>query len=425
MGGNAVRGSRNRRCLQLLLVMAIVCLTAIAGIARFGLVRSSSRGIDLVATARNIISMEPDEVKLLRSREVDDHEEGRLEYYFHQLSEKEQRAYREMLTSLRSWEPEFYLTVGQDDEIDRVFHAVLNDHPELFWARNRNTVYKTVYTGQEYSRFTPSYLYGTGDPVVPGPGPLAEQIQADIDTACRQIDAMIPSDADAYQKAETVYSWLIGQTEYAETENDQSVAGVFHDRIAVCAGYAAAFQLLAEHVGLECIYVEGSSLTGGEGHAWNIVSIDGTWYYVDVTNGDQPEFLTGDFASLSEHHTILMDYLCPFPAEYERMYRASDMFSVPACTSTEKNFYVMNGSCFDYYDQGELNSYFHMRIDNGAAVIRFKYSGEEPFLSASYDWPGSAGMEDAVQYYMAKNGLSQVQFHYGSLDGLYTMYYIF
>lgn len=42
------------------------------------------------------------------------------------------------------------------------------------------------------------------------------------------------------------------------------------------------------------------------------------YYYVDATNGDQPDFLNGNAAQLEEHKTIIYDYLCPFPEEYEK-----------------------------------------------------------------------------------------------------------
>ena len=48
--------------------------------------------------------------------------------------------------------------------------------------------------------------------------------------------------------------------------------------------------------------------------------LDGEYYYFDATNGDQPEFLEGDAVQLAEHKTILYDYLCPFPEEYEMTY---------------------------------------------------------------------------------------------------------
>ena len=44
-------------------------------------------------------------------------------------------------------------------EIDRVYHAVLKDHPELFWVHNREKVYKTTYSGRDYCQFSPGYTY--------------------------------------------------------------------------------------------------------------------------------------------------------------------------------------------------------------------------------------------------------------------------
>jgi len=402
-------------------LLLIVALGA-AGVWRYGVVPGDREEIDLLATARNILSFEPPQVKILRSQEVPEIEEGRQEYYFSRLNEREQRSYREMLASFRAWESEFYLTVSKDEEIDRVYHAVLNDHPEIFWVRNRRPVYKTLYSGQDYCSFTPSYSYmdenGEKDTQA------LESIEASMEQAFRNVQAMLGEDASDYEKVSTVYTYLIDHTEYSESEDDQSIAGAFWKNEAVCAGYAGAVQYLLERLGVFCIYVEGASRDSEEGHAWNIARIDGEYYYVDATNGDQPDFLVGDAVSLAEHKTILMDYLCPFPEEYEQTYQASELFELPVCTSKAYNFYLLNNGCFDTYDPAQLNAYFHMRID-GAAVIRFKYSTPEAFFEALQYWAEDEYMAEALQYYMIHYGLSQVQYHYGVLDSLLTVYYIF
>ena len=89
---------------------------------------------------------EPVEVRTLRKQQVTQSDEGHQEYYFGLLNEDEQRGYREILEGIRSFEEKFYLSLSGDDEIDRVYHAVLKDHPEVFWVHNREKVYKTTYT---------------------------------------------------------------------------------------------------------------------------------------------------------------------------------------------------------------------------------------------------------------------------------------
>ena len=108
---------------------------------------------------------EPGEVRTLKKQEVAQTDEGHQEYYFGLLNEDEQRGYREILEGIRSFEDKFYLSLSGDNEIDRVYHAVLKDHPELFWVHNREKVYKTTYSGR-LSVFSGIYLYRgaeTGD----------------------------------------------------------------------------------------------------------------------------------------------------------------------------------------------------------------------------------------------------------------------
>lgn len=366
--------------------------------------------------AKSVLSGEPEEVEELRQMEVAQSEEGHQEYYFKQLNEEEQRVYRELLKGIRAREKDFYLTLSQDDSIDRCYHAVLKDHPEIFWVHNHEKIYKTTYSDSDYCTFTPGYIYTESE---------ISEIQNAMEAGFQEVSSLIPADASDYEKVRIVYTYVIDNTQYQASDDDQSIAGVFWKKEAVCAGYAGAVQYLLERIGVPCIYVDGSTQGSTEGHAWNIVKLDGEYYYVDATNGDQPDFLNGNAAQLEEHKTIIYDYLCPFPEEYEKKYIRSEELIVPDCTAKDMNFYVLNQGCFDGYDWETIYDYCKMRLDNGAAVVRFKFSNQEAFAAACNELLDNGEVQNVAQYYMKQNGLGQVEYHYGLLDNFYTIYLIF
>lgn len=366
--------------------------------------------------AKSVLSGEPEEVEELRQMEVTQSEEGHQEYYFKQLNEEEQRVYRELLKGIRAREKDFYLTLSQDDSIDRCYHAVLKDHPEIFWVHNHEKIYKTTYSDSDYCTFTPGYIYTESE---------ISEIQNAMEAGFQEVSSLIPADASDYEKVRIVYTYVIDNTQYQASDDDQSIAGVFWKKEAVCAGYAGAVQYLLERIGVPCIYVDGSTQGSTEGHAWNIVKLDGEYYYVDATNGDQPDFLNGNVAQLEEHKTIIYDYLCPFPEEYEKKYIRSEELTVPDCTAKDMNFYVLNQGCFDGYDWETIYDYCKMRLDNGAAVVRFKFSNQEAFAAACNELLDNGEVQNVAQYYMKQNGLGQVEYHYGVLDNFYTIYLIF
>lgn len=366
--------------------------------------------------AKSIISGEPKEVEELRQMEVAQSEEGHQEYYFKQLTEEEQRVYRELLKGIRVREKEFYLTISDDDSIDRSYHAVLKDHPEIFWVHNREKIYKTTYSDSDYCVFTPGYTYTDSE---------IDEIQTAMEQSFQEVRALIPEDAGDYEKVRIVYTYVIDHTQYQTGEDDQSIAGVFWKKSAVCAGYAGAVQYLLERLDIPCIYVDGSTKGSTEGHAWDIVKIGQEYYYVDATNGDQPDFLNGDAAQLEEHKTIIYDYLCPFPEEYEKTYTPSEELTVPACTAKDLDFYVLNQGYFEDYSWQDIYDYCKMRLDNGAAVVRFKFGSQEAFSEACQELLDDGVVQNVAQYYMKLHGLGQVEYHYGVMDNFYTIYFIF
>lgn len=394
--------------------MAAAVLTAAVILQPF----STSAGAlgQIRSIAKSIISGEPKEVEELRQMEVAQSEEGHQEYYFKQLTEEEQRVYRELLKGIRAREKEFYLTISDDDSIDRSYHAVLKDHPEIFWVHNREKIYKTTYSDSDYCVFTPGYTYTDSE---------IDEIQTAMEQSFQEVRALIPEDAGDYEKVRIVYTYVIDHTQYQTGEDDQSIAGVFWKKSAVCAGYAGAVQYLLESLDIPCIYVDGSTKGSTEGHAWDIVKIGQEYYYVDATNGDQPDFLNGDAAQLEEHKTIIYDYLCPFPEEYERTYTPSEELTVPACTAKDLDFYVLNQGYFEDYSWQDIYDYCKMRLDNGAAVVRFKFGSQEAFSEACQELLDDGVVQNVAQYYMKLHGLGQVEYHYGVMDNFYTIYFIF
>lgn len=394
--------------------MAAAVLTAAVILQPF----STSAGAlgQIRSIAKSIISGEPKEVEELRQMDVAQSEEGHQEYYFKQLTEEEQRVYRELLKGIRAREKEFYLTISDDDSIDRSYHAVLKDHPEIFWVHNREKIYKTTYSGSDYCVFTPGYTYTDSE---------IDEIQTAMEQNFQEVRALIPEDAGDYEKVRIVYTYVIDHTQYQTGEDDQSIAGVFWKKSAVCAGYAGAVQYLLERLDIPCIYVDGSTKGSTEGHAWDIVKIGQEYYYVDATNGDQPDFLNGDAAQLEEHKTIIYDYLCPFPEEYEKTYTPSEELTVPACTAKDLDFYVLNQGYFEDYSWQDIYDYCKMRLDNGAAVVRFKFGSQEAFSEACQELLDDGVVQNVAQYYMKLHGLGQVEYHYGVMDNFYTIYFIF
>lgn len=102
-------------------------------------------------------------------------------------------------------------------------------------------------------------------------------------------------DEDALKNAEE------NNYEYVDERfNDSFTAyGALINGKCVCAGYSAAFKLLADAAGLESIVVTGF-LDGSLSHAWNKVKIDDEWQIVDVTNNDN-EYLSNALLNLPSY----------------------------------------------------------------------------------------------------------------------------
>ena len=86
------------------------------------------------------------------------------------------------------------------------------------------------------------------------------------------------TDAD---KAMAVYYYLAKNTVYEETKDCHTGYDVLVNHTGVCDGFANAYALALNTLGIRCAVVSNYS----RDHSWNLVCLDGKWYFCDLTNG--------------------------------------------------------------------------------------------------------------------------------------------
>ena len=109
--------------------------------------------------------------------------------------------------------------------------------------------------------------------------------------ATKKLDEVIKSlnldGKSDYDKFKAVINWIVSNVRYDEdneTKYQHDLTGVALDGLAVCDGYAGTFYYMANAVGLNALFEDGITNSNRIRHAWNLVQIDGTYYYVDPTN---------------------------------------------------------------------------------------------------------------------------------------------
>ena len=86
---------------------------------------------------------------------------------------------------------------------------------------------------------------------------------------------------------------------------------------------------------------------------------------------------------------------------------------------------MLNQGCFDHYDRQQLLDYCKMRLNNGAAVVRFKFSDQDAYDMAYTEWIQDGYVRRTAEYYMELYGISSVEYHYGLLQNMKTIYLMF
>lgn len=286
-------------------------------------------------------------------------------YAYGKLSEEEQQVYLEIRDALINFEENVKLSSCDKEEIAHAFQCVLNDHPELFYVDGYTYTEYTLGDVLRKITFTGTYCYDRDE---------IDGKKQRIDNYVNQCLAGMPAGADAYGKVKYIYEYLIHHTEYDSSAKDgQNICSVFIEGRSVCQGYAKATQYLLDKAGIFATLVLGH-VTGGEGHAWNLIQIDGQYYYVDTTWGDASYQAVGGSAGYPAEKipTINYDYLCVPTGQMELTHTPENVVELPECDSMEDNYYVREGLYFTEWNTEQIERIFREEYEKGSAYVTLK-----------------------------------------------------
>ena len=298
-------------------------------------------------------------------------------FAFDSLTDAQKQWYRDIEKSLGAMEETVRLSqegieAGLDETcIDQIFQCVLIDHPELFYVEG--------YTYTKYERggsllaidFSGTYSMDSQSALT-----RKEAIEAGAAVYLSGIAA----ESSEYEKVKYVYETLIRNTDYdLNSVDNQNIYSVFVNHLSVCQGYAKAAQYLLNRLGVECTLVMGTVDTG-EGHAWNLVKVDGSYYYVDATWGDASYRLESPEGVEDAYMPdINYDYLCVTTRELLRTHTLGGVVPMPECTAVEANYYVREGALFTSYDREQMKALFDRVASQGKSDVTVKCSDSACF----------------------------------------------
>jgi len=202
-------------------------------------------------------------------------------YYDKYLDENQKRFYLDFFNSIKDVKVELKVDCrdyGYSSSticggmVGLLQNIVLMEHPDLFWYRyssyswSDNGGYVTI--NNNYVTTNKVYLYF-----------VERRLLRKIDELSKEFDKL----SNDKEKVEAVYTWLGETTIYSTimTRRSGTAWSALLDDDSVCAGFAAASQLLFQRLDIESVLVVGS--LSGIGHAWNFVELDDGYYWYDST----------------------------------------------------------------------------------------------------------------------------------------------
>ena len=255
------------------------------------------------------------------------------------------------------------------EETADIYFAIVRTHPEFFYVENGAGF--SILNGYVVS-FSPYYNEKLAtEEVISAFNDRVNKI-LDETTAPGMSQIEMALSLHDYLVLHCAYDWNVVNGRGASSYNVYTAYGALIEGNAVCQGYAMAYNLLLNKVGIETEYVTSSTIN----HGWSLVKIGETWYHVDVT-WDDPTF---DFSGYSHDLPGFCDHSY-FLVSTAKMKEKHGIFTVTQETDTTyESGYVFCDASVPFFF---LNGQFYYIIGRDKALQSTDDLQNAPYANSS------------------------------------------
>lgn len=285
------------------------------------------------------------------------------DYAYLTLEEEEKKVYGEVLTAILEHRESIEVSTLDKEVLEKVYKAVFADYGGLYWVSGYIYTLHTRNGELTSMEFSPKYTMDYEE---------RKRIQQQIDASVEELLAGISITDSDYEKAKYVFEVLVQNVDYdVSAENSQNIISAFLNRATVCQGYACATQYLLRLLGIQSVIVTGNA--NGESHAWNLVRLNGRYYYMDTTWGNS-RYLSN---SSEMEKYVNYNYLAITTEEISRTHTIDNSFALPECTSMEDNYFIRENRYFSEWNPEAVGAVLTevWNAGGGDASVKFASKG--------------------------------------------------
>lgn len=302
-------------------------------------------------------------------------------FYYNDLTENEKLAYNKILSEIYTMPESIQINEIDDTELKRVFSALLNDNPDLFFVGRKSILTKTdnVFTfikKESETSFSVNYIVDRDE---------YEEMKASLNAACSKALECVEESWSDWETEKYIHDYIVDNCKYVLNEEDyiySSAYGALVNGEAACEGYSKAAKLLLDKARIENGIVSGTVSESGESrepHMWNAVNVDGAWYHLDCTWDDPVDKETGEQSKTYYFFNLSDEMIASTHADFSRSY---------ACSATEGYYFIKEGRYFESYDRSceeRLSRLIARQLENGEDALDIQFSNKQAYLSAYND----------------------------------------
>lgn len=281
------------------------------------------------------------------------------DYYYLTLDETEKEAYEAVRNSIYSFPKRIKTPALSDEQLSNVLCAVLYDDPMLFMFDSC-----TLETSGNKAYFIPDYQM-TEDEYY--------EYKNRIDLEVEKIASTSPE--TEYEKALYCHDYVVNNCTYTDTDAyyEDNTMGVFLENKAQCGGYAEAFKVLLDRVGIECVLIVGKATDSEQktdSHMWTAVKIDGSWCYTDPT-WDDPISTSGEDVCRYVYFNMTEEILRLTHSDFE--FREE-------CNSPSLYYYIRYNAYFESCEEdthSQISKLISDAADNGQESVTIVFASKK------------------------------------------------